>query len=256
MDVLLATLLVSLGLGAVGLVLAYSFRSDFVTNFFYALTVMAIAGWGFLASGRQAPHWLILLLVVIWAWRLSRYLLARSKVLGNDRRFDSLRDSFSKLSLFFLLQAMAAWAVSLPLTIFFGVENTRITAGILAGGAISIVGIIIESMADQQKFRHMRDGNSERGWLNSGLWKYSRHPNYFGEIMMWVGVYVSVTPWLDRSSTYLALLGPLTIIILLVFVTGLPPLEASASKKWGKDKKYQRYRETTSILIPMPPRKT
>jgi steroid 5-alpha reductase family enzyme len=87
-------------------------------------------------------------------------------------------------------------------------------------------------------------------WISIGLWKYSRHPNYFGEILCWIGIYIFAFSSLTNLDKLIALISPAYIAFLLIFVTGLPPLEKFADEKWGKDKEYQKYKKRTSILIP------
>lgn len=123
------------------------------------------------------------------------------------------------------------------------------------GLAIFIVGLAIETMADLQKSKFRNDVNNKGKWINSGLWRYSRHPNYFGEIIVWIGFYVFALQSLDLNSALIALVSPVFISLLLVFVSGIPLLEKSADKKWGNDKEYLDYKRKTSILLLLPNRK-
>lgn len=252
---LLPTLVIALGLGLLGFILSYSFRSDLITGFFYALSIAVMALYGFMSSDKSTVRILVLGLIVFWAWRLSSYLVTRAKAWGNDRRFDGLRDNFLKFGIFWLFQSMVAWLVVQPAVLFFAADKTvSLTVAVAIGALLTVFGVLFEAIADRQKFQHVSADKS--GWPDKGLWKYSRHPNYFGEIMVWAGIYVMVIGWLDKPFSYLAAMGPLTVIILLLFISGLPLIEGSADRRHGKDKKYLKYRESTSILIPMPPKKT
>ena len=104
------------------------------------------------------------------------------------------------------------------------------------------MGLLIEGVADMQKFNFIQNKKNKGKWINTGLWKYSRHPNYFGEILMWYGVYVASYTWLTDRNSLIATLSPLFITFMLIGVSGIPLLEKSADKRWGKDKKYKDYK--------------
>jgi steroid 5-alpha reductase family enzyme len=118
------------------------------------------------------------------------------------------------------------------------------------GLGIWFIGLIIEATADIQKYKFKLDKKNKDKFIDIGIWKYSRHPNYFGEILCWVGVYVFVFLSFSISEKLIALIGPLFITTLLLFVSGIPLLEKYADKKWGKEKDYQEYKKNTNILIP------
>lgn len=253
---ILQSLLVSLGFNLVGFFLGYSFRSDKFTDISYALTFSVLAIIGLLSSEMTPVQWLVTLVILIWAFRIGRFLFKRISYLGSDKRFDNMRDDFVKFGGFWLLQAITVWLVMFPASLLFEVEtNTEITTIAIIGAAVSIIGILIEAVADKQKFKFIKDKSNKGKWIHSGLWKYSRHPNYFGEILMWIGVYIISVEWLVSPESYLAIIGPATIIFMLLFVSGVPILEKNAEIKWGKNKAYRDYRDKTSILIPMPPKK-
>ena len=112
---------------------------------------------------------------------------------------------------------------------------------------------MIESVADAQKSAFKaRDENRGR-FISSGLWRYSRHPNYFGEMLVWWGLFVYSVPFLDGAA-FAVVIGPLFVTLLLLFVSGIPLLERSADEKYGDDPAYREYKRATSILVPLPPR--
>src|SRR4030043_165890 len=113
-----------------------------------------------------------------------------------------------------------------------------------------LAGIITEAFADQQKFNFINNTENKGKWVDIGLWRYSRHPNYLGEILCWIGIYFYTFSSLSFTFRLIGLLSPLTIIALLLFVSGIPKLEEKADKKWGSDKKYQEYKKKTAVLIP------
>ncbi len=253
---LVEALIFSFAFNLVGFLLGYSFRSDKFTDISYALTFSAIALFGFLSSDKTPVQWIVTAVILLWAYRIGSYLFKRINFMGRDKRFDEMRDDFVKFGGFWLLQAVTVWLVMFPPSLLYGVESsTNVTALTLVGAGISVFGILFEGIADLQKFKFISDPNNKGKWISSGLWKYSRHPNYFGEIMMWIGIYLICIEWLTKTEVYLAAIGPASIIFMLLFVSGVPLLEKSADRKWGNKKEYRNYRDRTSILIPMPPKK-
>lgn len=254
---MLETLIFALVLNLVGFLLAYSFQSDKLTDISYSLTFIGIVLFGILNTDMNTVGWVASTVIFIWALRLGTYLFIRINVIGRDKRFDDMRDNFFRFGSFWLLQAITAWVVCLPITLLFASEVTGIssTTATWLGAGIALSGIMIETIADAQKFRFINDKRNRGKWIESGLWRLSRHPNFFGEILVWIGVYVITIEWLARPELYLAALGPATIIFMLLFVSGVPPLEKAAEEKWGKNKDYQQYRNRTSVVIPMLPRK-
>src|SRR5678815_5674374 len=118
-----------------------------------------------------------------------------------------------------------------------------------AGALIWLAGLVIETVADAQKFGFKNREGLRSRWTDRGLWRYSRHPNYFGELLCWWGIFVFTLPGLGWWALA-GLAGPLTITVLLLFVTGIPTLEASAQRKWGQDPEYAAYRRRTNRLVP------
>ncbi|GMQ11488.1 hypothetical protein CsSME_00054115 [Camellia sinensis var. sinensis] len=223
------------------------------TNFIIlaVLTVVLKGTWHF----RQYYFFQVVLslLVVIWGLRLGLFLLMRILQWGEDRRFDEMRGNFGKLAMFWTFQAVWVWTVSLPVTIVNASDrNPSIQAQDIIGWIMWSIGIIIEATADQQKLNFKNFPENRGKWCSVGVWKYSRHPNYFGEILLWWGIFVASTPVL-KGADWLVILGPLFLTLLLLFVSGIPLLEVSADKKFGNVAGYRVYKSTTSPLIPLPP---
>jgi len=123
----------------------------------------------------------------------------------------------------------------------------------IAGAAIWLVGLAIEAVSDAQKSAFKGTEKNRGRFISSGLWRYSRHPNYFGEMLVWWGLFVYAVPFLDGAAFAVAI-GPVFLTLLLLFVSGIPLLERSAEAKYGADPAYREYRRRTSILVPLPPR--
>ncbi|XP_020257010.1 uncharacterized protein LOC109833670 isoform X2 [Asparagus officinalis] len=193
------------------------------------------------------------LLVVLWGLRLGLFLLMRILQWGEDHRFDEMRNNLGKLAFFWTFQAIWVWTVSLPLTIVNASDrNPSVKPQDIIGWLMWFLGIIVEAIADQQKLAFKNSPVNRGKWCNVGLWKYSRHPNYFGEIFLWWGIFVASTPVL-RGAEWLVMIGPIFLTLLLLFVSGIPLLEKSADKRHGSSEEYRIYKLTTSPLVPLPP---
>ena len=189
-------------------------------------------------------------LVVIWAARLGTFLFRRIKKAGKDDRFDELKPSFIRFlnvwtiqGLWITLTAAAAW-VAITTT---GPKDLDALAviGLLVWG----VGFAIEAIADSQKSQFSANPANKGKFIQTGLWSRSRHPNYFGEIMLWVGVAIIAVPVL-RGWQWVALISPVFVTLLITRVSGIPLLEKKADKKWGDQADYQAYKQKTPVLIP------
>ena len=190
------------------------------------------------------------LMVLVWAFRLGGYLFLRILKTKEDKRFDKIRDSFLKFLGFFTLQGVTVFMIIFPCINLFKQEDSDLTLASMPGFAIYLLGIIMESIADHQKYRFRDDPKNKNKWITHGLWQYSRHPNYFGEILVWTGIYLFAFPHLPYNHRLLGIISPLYIFCLLYFVSGVPMLERSANKRWGKDPAYQAYKKKTKVLIP------
>mmetsp|Transcript_35274 Transcript_35274/g.88452 ORF Transcript_35274/g.88452 Transcript_35274/m.88452 type:complete len:321 (+) Transcript_35274:195-1157(+) len=193
-------------------------------------------------------------MVAAWGLRLSGFLFLRILQWGQDRRFDAQRRSLPRLAVFWSLQALWVWTVSLPLTFANSPPALPAPLGALdyVGWVAWAVGASLEAVADQQKLAFKKAQENRGRWCDAGVWGWSRHPNYCGEIVLWWGVYLSALPSLV-GPMHSAVLGPLLITALLLFLSGIPLLEASADGRHGDDRGYRDYKASTSPLLPLPP---
>ncbi len=248
---MLETLYFVIALNLIGFLVAFRFKTDKLTDISYALSFASIALYGAYSNEFSLIQWCVFALVLLWSARLGSFLLYRVHVVGKDGRFDEMRKSFFAFGRFWLLQAITSWVVMLPESFLFLTEKTTsLQATAVFGLIIAFFGIIFEAIADWQKFKFNRNPKNKGKWIERGLWKYSRHPNYFGEILTWYGVWAACMPWLDNRSSYIGILSPLIITVLLVGISGIPILEKSADKRWGKVDAYKSYRRKTSVLVP------
>ena len=152
-------------------------------------------------------------------------------------------------------QAVAVWVISLPSTYILSLKIERSFGFAMnLGFLVWIAGILIETFADYQKYVFKNDPKNRDKWTDVGLWKYSRHPNYFGEMLCWWGIFIYTTPFLE-GLYWLVIAGPIFITFILLFVSGIPPLEIRYDKKFAKNRNYQKYKRRTSLLIPLPVKK-
>ena len=253
MSGLLPTLGICLAIQAVFFAFAATLRTDKVTDLSYGLTFVIIAVVLLLqGNATDAPQLAVTLMVALWGVRLAGYLFFRIFQMGRDKRFDGVRENFLRFFRFWFFQGVAVWVIMLPVIVWFGNPgpwNLLMTAGVMVWAA----GFVIETVADAQKFAAKRQPGGESRWMDTGLWRFSRHPNYFGELLVWWGVFVFVAKDLTGLQ-WLTIIGPIAITFLLLRVTGIPTLEASAAKKWGNNADYQAYVRRTSRLMLWPPR--
>lgn len=216
-----------------------------------SMTLFAAA----LASPLDARTTLLTALVIVWAARLGTFLFRRVMNRGKDGRFDDIKPSFVKFLNVWTLQGL--W-----LTLTAGAALAAITStnrvevdGFLVGGMIVwLFGFTIEVVADLQKGRFRADPANKGRFIHTGLWSYSRHPNYFGEITLWLGVALIAAPAL-QGWQLVTLISPVFVFLLITQVSGIPMLEKYADKTWGGQEDYEAYKTRTSILVPLPPKK-
>lgn len=197
---------------------------------------------------------IVAILVAVWAVRLGSFLFARIRKDGKDSRFDKIKTNPVRFLLTWTLQGL--WVVltaACALTII--TSNSRVPLDIFAyvGIAVWVIGFAFEVIADQQKKAFKNDPANEGKFISSGLWAWSRHPNYFGEITLWTGIAIIALPVLSGWQ-WATLISPVFVTILLTKVSGVPMLEARADKEWGDDPEYKEYKKNTPVLIPNPPK--
>jgi steroid 5-alpha reductase family enzyme len=262
MDNILLGFLISLVIQVVFFVYAAIKKTDVVTDLSYGLTFFLIAGTFYLKSSatlRSSPVVIILTLVVMaWSIRLASYLFMRIRKIKKDSRFDKIRGDWKKFAGFWTIQGITVGVVMLGVMIFFNVYPAGDKSGILplsiVGLVISVLGIIIEGVADMQQFNFRNNPANKDHWTNIGLWKYSRHPNYFGEMLMWWGLFIYILPYLSGANL-LAIISPLYITGLLLFVSGVPILEKKNDERYKGSRDYQRYKDATSLIVLLPRKK-
>jgi len=192
-------------------------------------------------------------MVIIWAVRLGTFLFRRIRRDGRDGRFDEIKTSplqffmaWSLQGLWVLLTAAAA------LAIITSGERRDLGWVAFVGIAVWLAGFTIEVVADRQKAAFKEDSANDGRFITTGLWAWSRHPNYFGEIALWTGMAVVAVPILSGWQ-WVVLISPVFVAVLLMRVSGIPMLEARSDKRWGGEEAYRTYKAATPVLVPRPP---
>lgn len=211
-----------------------------------------ITAWSVAVQQPDKVTLLVAILVSIWGLRLSAHIGRRSMKGPDDRRYAELsskwRGNFWLRAYFsvFLLQGLLVWVIGLPVVMASGQNLQGLKLMVVLGSMIWLAGFIIETAADWQ-LRHFLQTKNRPKLLQTGLWRYSRHPNYFGELTMWWGIGLIA---LHASYGWIGLSGPLVLTVLIVFISGIPPIE----RRRAKDPAYRAYQNRTSPLILLPPR--
>jgi steroid 5-alpha reductase family enzyme len=196
---------------------------------------------------------LVAAMVLIWSVRLATFLFRRISKSGGDDRFDKIKHqplrffmAWTLQGLWVLLTAAAALAV-----ITGGARVPLGPIGIL-GIVVWVIGLSIEIAADRQKSTFKADPDNKGKFIDVGLWAWSRHPNYFGEIVLWTGMAIVALPVL-QGWQWVTLISPVFVAFLLIKVSGIPLLEEKADTRWGGQDDYENYKSKTPVLIPRPP---
>lgn len=193
---------------------------------------------------------LICLMIAIWAARLGSFLFMRVRKAGKDRRFDEIKTKFFRFAFTWTLGG--AWVfITMAAGLAAITSAEQIEMGIFGyvGAIVWLTGFVIEVVADKQKTNFRSDPSNADKFINTGLWSRSRHPNYFGEIVLWLGITLMALPVLSGWQ-YVTLVSPIFVILLLVKVSGVKLLEESGLQRWKDNTAYQEYLQTTPVLIP------
>lgn len=210
---------------------------------------LMIENWNFLI-----PRVIMTVLVTIWGLRLFIHIIQRNLGKEEDFRYKKWREDWGKWLIpraflqVYMLQGLFMGIISLPVILIRNESGPWNLLILVIGLGIWILGFIFESVGDKQLKNFIGDPSNRGKIMDRGLWKYTRHPNYFGEATMWWGIFLI---GMSAGISILSIISPLTITTLLLFVSGVPMLEKSMKDKPG----YQEYAERTSIFIPLPPKR-
>jgi steroid 5-alpha reductase family enzyme len=208
-------------------------------------------------SSSVEPYWnrssLVLTLVLLWAFRLTLYITWRNWGEPEDSRYQAIRRKYEphfalkSLGIIFVFQALLAWIISMPLWVALTVPFQSSVFDILAV-ALWLIGMIFEAVGDWQLARFKTNPANRGKVMNRGLWRYTRHPNYFGECLIWWGFFLFVIP----TGAWWAILSPVLLTFLLLRFSGVTMLEETIVDRRPA---YREYIASTNAFIPGPPKK-
>ncbi len=195
---------------------------------------------------------LVAAMIMVWSLRLSLFLFLRISRSGGDSRFDDIKNRPPRFFMAWTLQGL--WVLltaAAALAVITGGTREPLGAVGIAGIVVWAIGMIIEIIADRQKSKFKDNPDNSGKFINVGLWAWSRHPNYFGEIVLWTGMAIVAVPVL-QGWQWATLISPVFVAFLLIKVSGIPLLEKKADERWGGQKDYEEYKRRTPVLVPTP----
>lgn len=248
--------LIAMGIGLAFLIQWIVFVPSFLarTEHFFdltgALTYITVTLALLLLSERDARAVVLTVMVLLWALRLGSFLFLRVRRAGGDSRFDERKNSLPAFLAVWTVQGL--WVSTTALAAWIAITSQQqrpLGPFALLGIALWLIGLTIEVVADVQKSRFRADPANAGEFISTGLWSRSRHPNYFGEILLWCGVALVAAPVL-HGWQWIGLLSPVFVTILLTKVSGIPLLEERGMERWGDRADYQAYIQRTPALVP------
>lgn len=235
-------------------ILALLLKKNDVVDVAWGIGFILIAVMNLLISGWNFRVLLSSVLVIIWGLRLAVYIFMRNRGQQEDFRYAQWKKDWGSHWLIrsylqvFLLQGFFMLLIAYPLFVYSGFQSSPAGSWDLIGAIVWIIGFFWEAVGDFQMRRFKQDPANRGKIMDKGLWKYTRHPNYFGESTMWWGIFVIT---LNYQYGWTAILSPIVITLLLLKVSGIPLLE----KKYSTNPAYREYIQKTSSFIPWFPRK-
>ncbi len=254
LQIVLAGLATTTALMVVAWLLSLTLRNVGIVDVFWGLAIAGAGGTWLLLQPDPSPRGaLALLLAVLWAARLALHILWRNRGKPEDRRYRVIRANnepnfaFKSLYIVFLLQAVLAWLVAMPLLGTALSTASPLGPVDLPGVLLWLAGFLLQSTADLQLARFQKRPDAERAVMNQGVWRYSRHPNYFGEFLMWWGLWLIAA----AGGAWWTVFGPLLITFFLLKVSGVALTEKDIGSRRPE---YADYIRRTSAFVPWPPR--
>jgi steroid 5-alpha reductase family enzyme len=233
---------------------AYIFQTEKFFDLTGSITYITVTGVALCYTRYTVPldarSILVAALVNVWAVRLGAFLFSRIRKAGRDDRFDEIKPNFLRFLNVWTIQGL--WVTLTAAAALVTITSTTrkdLDAFAVIGALAWVIGFAIEIIADAQKSHFNADPANKGKFIRTGLWSRSRHPNYFGEIVLWIGVVIIAIPVL-QGWQWVAMISPLFVTLLLTRVSGIPLLEKKADAKWGGQADYEEYKKNTPVLIP------
>lgn len=229
---------------------SYLARTEHFFDLTGSLTYLSVVALALYGAGRfDARSLLVALLVAVWAVRLGTFLFARVRAAGSDGRFDKMKHDFLIFLRSWTLQGLwVSLTSAAALVVLTSSASVPLDVFAVLGTLMWVVGFGIEVVADRQKSAFRADPANEGDFIRTGLWAWSRHPNYFGEVLLWAGIAVIAIPSMVGWQ-YVALISPLFVYLLLSRISGVPMLESRGRRRWGNDPAYQEYVTNTPAML-------
>ena len=233
---------------------AYMFQTEKFYDLTGSVTYLSVVWFVFLSTYKSISlnfgNLILVLLISIWTIRLGLFLFMRIHKAGEDKRFRSIKTSASQFFMTFTISGLWVTLCSMcALVAISSPEGLVMNALTYVGIILFIIGFGIEIVADNQKTAFRSIEANKDSFITSGLWSKSRHPNYFGEVLLWFAIAVISFSSLEGLQL-ITLISPVFTYILLVYVSGVRMLEDMNDKKWADDEKYKSYKENTPMLFP------
>ncbi len=229
-------------------------KDNSLADIFWGLGFILVALLTFFVQGDNGgPQILVTVLVFLWGVRLATHVFIRNKGKGEDPRYKKWREEWGDSFLIrsylqvFMLQGLFMLLIVWPVAIINTYGATLTVWAAVVGALIWLLGFVFETVGDYQLLRFTRDPANRGRILDTGLWRYTRHPNYFGEVAQWWGIFVIAVA---VPYGWISVIGPLTITFLILKVSGIPLTE----KMFEGNPDWETYKKKTSIFFPLPPR--
>ena len=252
--ILIGAFIVDFGIQILGWALAVALKSEKFYDLLGTVAYLAVAlgslSYGGFYYSRQV---VMTTMVCVWTLRLGSFLVLRVLKTGGDSRFDTLKHQPLNFLVAWLLQGVWVWIVSLPLMLLNSASNNPEMGAWtdILGILLWVIGFLVETTADFQKLAFKSHPENKGKFINTGLWRFARYPNYFGEICLWIGVFLGCCATFTGAE-WASVASPLFVAGLLLFVSGVPLQERQAQERWGNDPAYVAHRAKTNLLVPLP----
>ena len=233
---------------------AYVFQTEKFYDLTGSVTYLSVVWFVFLSTYQSISlnfgNLILVLLISIWTIRLGLFLFIRIHKAGEDKRFRTIKTSASQFFMTFTISGLWVTLCSMcALVAISSPEGLVMNALTYVGIILFIIGFGIEIVADNQKTAFRSIEANKDSFITSGLWSKSRHPNYFGEVLLWFAIAVISFSSLEGLQL-ITLISPVFTYILLVYVSGVRMLEDMNDKKWADDEQYKSYKKNTPMLFP------
>ncbi|KAK9825680.1 hypothetical protein WJX81_003037 [Elliptochloris bilobata] len=253
---LVGTLVVDFAIQLVGWLVSSVLQTDKLYDLLGSTTFIVLAVGTLAYAGRNTARSVIAtILVCLWALRLGGFLFFRVLKSGSDSRFDEAKKKPGTFLVYWALQGVWVWVTLLPVIIVNSSSRDlqRVLWTDVVGLALWVLGFILEVTADFQKYAFKQIPANKGRFIDTGVYKFARYPQYGGEILVWLGVWLFCTP-VFQGADWASVVSPVCVASLLLFVSGVPIQERQAQERWGADPAYQAWRARAWLLFPLGPR--